>query len=156
MTHSPIDATAVKSFARELGFSFVGIAKAERMTEEERRLEEWLNQGKHGQMRWMENHFDKRVDPTKLIPGAKSVVSLLYNYFPEDQSPSEEAPKISRYAYGKDYHHVIKDRLRHLVRRIEEALGAPLNGRVFVDSAPYWNAIGPSARERAGRERTPC
>ncbi len=147
MTHSPIDAT-VKSLALELGFSFVGIARAERMTPEERRLEEWLNQGKHGKMHWMENHFDKRVDPTKLVPGARSVVSLLYNYFPADQSPSEQEPKISRYAYGKDYHHVIKGRLKHLVWRIEEAIGSPLNGRVFVDSAPVLE------RDWAGRAGT--
>ncbi|OAV46072.1 tRNA epoxyqueuosine(34) reductase QueG [Lewinella sp. 4G2] len=126
----------IKKLVFDLGFSFIGVAKAERMTEEEARLEEWLNQGKHGTMQWMENHFDKRVDPTKLVPGAKTVISLLYNYFPEDDGPSLEAPKISRYAYGKDYHHVIKGKLKHLVWQIEEALGAPLDGRVFVDSAP--------------------
>lgn len=131
-----IDNPAVKRLALALGFSFVGIAKAEHMAEEERLLGEWLDQGRHGTMRWMENHFDKRVDPTKLVPGAKSVVSLLYNYFPEDESPSLEAPKISRYAYGKDYHHVIKSKLKELVLKIEEIIGAPLDGRVFVDSAP--------------------
>lgn len=131
-----ITKAAFKQLAYDLGFGFVGVAKAERLTEEERRLEEWLNQGKHGTMRWMENHFDKRVDPTKLVPGAKTVVSFMYNYFPEDDAPSREAPKISRYAYGRDYHHVIKGKLREFVQRVEEQLGAPLDGRVFVDSAP--------------------
>ena len=131
-----ITKAAFKQLAYDLGFGFVGVAKAERLTEEERRLEEWLNQGKHGTMRWMENHFDKRVDPTKLVPGAKTVVSFMYNYFPEDDAPSREAPKISRYAYGRDYHHVIKGKLREFVHRVEEQLGAPLDGRVFVDSAP--------------------
>lgn len=106
------------------------------MEPEERRLEQWLNQGRHGTMHWMENHFDKRVDPTKLVPGAKSVISLLYNYFPADDSPSTEAPKISRYAYGEDYHKVIRGKLRHLVEELEEKLVRPIEGRVFVDSAP--------------------
>lgn len=106
------------------------------MEPEERRLEEWLNQGRHGTMHWMENHFDKRVDPTKLVPGAKSVVSLLYNYFPADETPSQEAPKISRYAYGEDYHKVIRHKLKDLVEEIEDHLGQPVEGRVFVDSAP--------------------
>jgi len=106
------------------------------MDEEARRLEEWLNQGRHGTMRWMENHFDKRVDPTQLVPGAKTVVSLLYNYFPADDSPSQEAPKISRYAYGQDYHKVIRHKLKDLVEELELLVGAPIDGRVFVDSAP--------------------
>ncbi|TXF91127.1 tRNA epoxyqueuosine(34) reductase QueG [Neolewinella aurantiaca] len=126
----------VKARALRAGFSFVGIAKAERMDEEARKLEEWLNQGNHGTMRWMENHFEKRVDPTKLVPGAKSVVSLLYNYFPEDDTPSQEAPKISRYAYGQDYHKVIRHKLKDLVAELELLVGAPIDGRVFVDSAP--------------------
>lgn len=128
--------TFVKSAALRAGFSHVGVARAERMEPEERRLEEWLNQGRHGTMHWMENHFDKRVDPTKLVPGAKSVVSLLYNYFPEDDAPSREAPKISRYAYGEDYHKVIRRKLKDLVEAIEDRAGHPVVGRVFVDSAP--------------------
>ncbi|MEM7573400.1 MAG: tRNA epoxyqueuosine(34) reductase QueG [Bacteroidota bacterium] len=123
------------SLAQELGFSYVGVAKAEQMEPEARRLEKWLNQGYHGQMRWMENHFEKRTDPTKLVPGAKTVVSLLYNYYPEDDTPSQEAPKISRYAYGQDYHRVIRDKLRTLVERLQEQVGQ-IEGRVFVDSAP--------------------
>lgn len=126
----------VKSTALAAGFSFVGIARAERMEPEERRLEEWLNQGRHGQMHWMENHFDKRVDPTKLVPGARSVVSLLYNYYPADDALSQEAPKVSRYAYGEDYHKVIRKKLYELVAELEEKLHRPIGGRVFVDSAP--------------------
>ena len=129
-------ATHIKQTAYDLGFGFVGIARAERMDPEERRLEAWLNAGHHGTMQWMENHFDKRVDPTKLVPGAKSVVSLLYNYFPADDTPSREAPKIARYAYGEDYHRVVRAKLRELVDRLEEFLGHPIEGRVFVDSAP--------------------
>ena len=128
--------TLLKAHAHDLGFTHCGVARAERMDPEERRLAEWLNAGHHGQMRWMENHFDKRVDPTKLVPGAKTVVSLLYNYFPEDDRPSQEAPKISRYAYGQDYHKVIRHKLKDLVARIEEDLGTTIDGRVFVDSAP--------------------
>jgi epoxyqueuosine reductase len=129
-------AAAVKQCALTAGFAFVGIAKAEQMTEEAHRLEAWLNQGRHGTMRWMENHFDKRVDPTKLVPGAKTVISLLYNYFPEDDTLSQEAPKISRYAYGQDYHQVIRHKLKELVTELELLVGAPIDGRVFVDSAP--------------------
>ncbi len=129
-------ANLIKQTAYDLGFSFVGIARAERMEPEERRLEAWLAAGHHGQMRWMENHFDKRVDPTKLVPGARSVVSLMYNYFPEDETPSREEPKLARYAYGEDYHRVVRTKLRELTGRIEEALGAPIEGRIFVDSAP--------------------
>ncbi|MEM9930902.1 MAG: QueG-associated DUF1730 domain-containing protein, partial [Bacteroidota bacterium] len=131
-----LPSSPIKSLALAAGFSFVGIARAGHMDEEARRLEAWLNQGRHGTMRWMENHFDKRVDPTKLVPGAKTVISLLYNYFPETHIPSQEAPKISRYAYGEDYHRVIRAKLRELVYRIEELIGAPVDGRVFVDSAP--------------------
>ena len=86
----------VKSEAYRLGFSFAGVARAHPLDEEARRLEEWLNRGYHGQMSYLENHFDKRIDPTKLVPGAKSVLSLLYNYYPEDDTPSTEAPKLSR------------------------------------------------------------
>ena len=129
-------ATTIKQTAYELGFGYVGIARAERMEPEERRLEEWLNAGHHGSMQWMENHFDLRVDPTKLVPGARSVVSLLYNYFPEDDAPSREAPKLARYAYGEDYHRVVRAKLRELVGRLEDTLERPIEGRVFVDSAP--------------------
>ena len=129
-------ANLIKQTAYDLGFGFVGIARAERMEAEERRLEEWLNAGHHGTMAWMENHFDMRVDPTKLVPGARSVISLLYNYYPEDDAPSRDAPKLARYAYGEDYHRVVRAKLREVVDRLQENLGRPIEGRVFVDSAP--------------------
>ncbi|MCB0637103.1 MAG: tRNA epoxyqueuosine(34) reductase QueG [Lewinella sp.] len=125
----------VKRLAHEQGFSFVGIARAEQMNEEARRLEAWLAGDYHGQMSYMANHFDKRVDPTKLVPGAKSVVSLLYNYHNPDRQEDPAAPRISQYAYGEDYHFVVKLRLKELVHRLQEQTGA-IEGRVFVDSAP--------------------
>lgn len=121
--------------AHRLGFEQVGIAKAGRLDEAAERLESWLNQGYHGKMGYMENHFEKRVDPTKLVPGAKSVVSLLFNYHNPDTQSDPDAPKISQYAYGQDYHHIIKDRLKELVHSLETEIGA-IEGRVFVDSAP--------------------
>ena len=124
----------IKQKAVELGFLNCGIAKAEFLEKEAPRLEKWLKQGFHGEMGYMENYFDKRLDPTKLVPGAKSVISLLYNYFPEEQQ-REDTYKISKYAYGKDYHHVIKEKLRNLFQFINDEIGA-IDGRVFVDSAP--------------------
>ena len=125
----------IKSYAKDLGFISVGISKAEFMEEEARRLEDWLNAGLHGKMTYMQNHFDKRVDPTKLVPGAKSVVSLAYNYYHPAQQHDTDAPKISMYAYGKDYHKVVKDRLYDLVDKIRIEIGE-VDGRCFVDSAP--------------------
>lgn len=125
----------VKAIASDLGFSFCGISKAEFLEEEAPRLSQWLKDGRHGGMTYMENHFDKRLDPTKLVPGAKSVVSLLYNYYTPESQEDENAPKISMYAYGKDYHHVIKDKLKEFMFRINEDIGE-VGGRVFVDSAP--------------------
>ncbi len=121
--------------ARELGFDFVGIAPARRLDEEARKLEEWLHRGLHGKMAYMANHFDKRVDPTQLVPGAKSVVSLLYNYHTEKRQQDPAAPRIARYAYGEDYHRVIKRKLKTLLRQMEETFGQ-IAGRCFVDSAP--------------------
>ena len=128
-------AALVKDIAQQLGFMACGISKAGFLEDEAPRLESWLNQNHHGQMGYMARNFDKRLDPRKLVPGAKSVVSLAYNYFP-DQTPTEkEAPKIARYAYGKDYHRVIKDKLFTFMQRIQEQIGE-VGGRVFVDSAP--------------------
>ncbi len=127
-------AELIKAKALELGFNHVGISKAEFLEEEAPRLEDWLNQGKHGSMSYMENHFDKRLDPTKLMEGAKSVISLTLNYFPE-QKQNPDSYKISKYAYGKDYHFVIKDKLKSLLSFIQEEIGE-VNGRGFVDSAP--------------------
>ncbi len=125
----------IKDKAFEMGFSFVGMAKAEFMEREAKHLEMWLNQNNHGQMQYMENYFDKRVDPTKLVEGSKSVISFVYNYFPENIQQDTTAPKISRYAYGKDYHHVIKHKLKDLLAFINKEIGE-VNGRCFVDSAP--------------------
>jgi len=128
-------AQLIRQEAQRLGFSFIGFAKAQHMDKEARRLEEWLNRDYHGQMHYMANHFDKRVDPTKLVPGARTVVSLLYNYFPEQEQTDSDAPKIARYAYGKDYHHILKPRLKELLSFIRDEIGH-VEGRCFVDSAP--------------------
>jgi len=124
----------IKREAKRLGFDFCGISKAEFLEEEAPRLENWLKQNRHGKMEYMENHFDKRLDPRLLVDGAKSVVSLLYNYYPS-QSQNPEAPKISKYAYGLDYHEVIKDKLKEFLNTLKEQIG-DVNGRAFVDSAP--------------------
>ena len=125
----------IKDHAKRLGFLSCGISRAEFLEDEAPRLEEWLRQGHHGSMTYMERNFDKRLDPTKLVPGAKSVVSLLYNYFPKESQSDASAPKISKYAYGKDYHIVIKDKLFELMHQLQEEIGE-IHGRVFVDSAP--------------------
>ena len=124
----------IKAEAKRLGFDFCGISKAEFLEEEAPRLEKWLKASMHGQMQYMENYFDKRLDPTLLVEGAKSVVSLLFNYYP-DQTQNPDAPKISKYAYGKDYHEIIKEKLKEFVHTLKEQIG-DINGRVFVDSAP--------------------
>ena len=121
--------------AKDLQFSFVGFSKAEQLDEEARQLEAWLNQGNHGQMSYMANHFDKRIDPTKLVPGAQTVISLLFNYFTTQRQEDLLSPKISQYAFGEDYHHVIKKRLKELLNRTQEQFGS-ITGRCFVDSAP--------------------
>lgn len=125
----------IKEKATELGFYSVGIAKAEFMEEEARHLEKWLSKSYHGEMSYMENHFDKRVDPTKLVPGARSVISLAYNYFTDQEQEDEMAPKIASYAYGKDYHKVIKKKLKEFLFYIIENFGQ-VTARIFVDSAP--------------------
>jgi epoxyqueuosine reductase len=124
----------IKAESKRLGFLSCGISKAGFLEEEAPRLENWLNQNMNGQMSYMENHFDKRLDPTKLVDGAKSVISLLLNYYPSElQNP--EAYKISKYAYGQDYHHVIKEKLKELLLFIQTEIGE-VSGRAFVDSAP--------------------
>lgn len=125
----------IKQEAYRLGFEFCGISAAEFLEEEAPRLEKWLNQTMQGKMHYMENHFDKRLDPRLLVDHAKSVISLLLNYFPEENQRGEDAPKISKYAYGNDYHDVIKAKLRELLRFINENIGE-VQGRGFVDSAP--------------------
>ncbi len=125
----------IKQKSHEEGFQYCGIAKAEFLEEEAPRLEKWLNQNMHGEMAYMANHFDKRLDPRKLVDGAKSVVSLIYNYYPKKDLAKEGSYKIAKYAYGKDYHHVIKPKLKTILNSIVEEAGA-VNARVFVDSAP--------------------
>lgn len=125
---------SIKQEASRLGFMACGISRAEFLEEEAPRLENWLNNRMQGEMRYMENHFDKRLDPTLLVPGAKSVISVLLNYFPaETQRP--DSYKISKYAYGTDYHFVIKDKLKALLHFIRDEIGE-VSGRAFVDSAP--------------------
>jgi epoxyqueuosine reductase len=125
----------VKEIAQELGFLSCGVAEAAFLEEEAPRLEKWLRNGYHGQMSYMENHFDKRLDPRNLVEGARSVISLAYNYAPKSDLSKNTALKISKYAYGEDYHFVVKSKLKEMVLRINEKIGT-LNGRVFVDSAP--------------------
>jgi epoxyqueuosine reductase len=125
----------IKRWATELGFDGCGIARAERLDDDARKLEKWLNKGMHGKMQYMENHFELRVDPTKLVPGARSVITLLLNYFPSIHQEPGAAPRISKYAYGHDYHEVIRAKLNELLSRIRKKAG-DIQGRGFVDSAP--------------------
>ncbi len=123
-----------KQLAKTFDFDYCGIAKAVRLDDDARRLESWLNKGMQGSMHYMQNYFDLRVDPTKLVPGAKSVITLLLNYYPPEQQNSE-APKIAKYAFGKDYHEVIKVKLNSFLLMLKEKAG-DIHGRGFVDSAP--------------------
>lgn len=134
MNHRSRHTSLVRSIAHELGFLECGIAKAVPLTEDARRLEQWLQKGYQGSMHYMEHHFDLRIDPTKLVPGAKSVITLLMNYYPETIQQTD-GPKISKYAYGKDYHEVIRKKLHEFLFRLESGIGA-VAGRGFVDSAP--------------------
>lgn len=124
----------IKNEAKRLGFDACGIAMAVQLQEDARRLESWLNKGFHGKMQYMENHFELRTDPRKLVPGAKSVITLLLNYFP-GQKQNADAPKIAKYAWGTDYHYVIREKLNELLAFIKANIGA-VEGRGFVDSAP--------------------
>ena len=125
----------VKRIAKEIGFSSCGISKARFLHEEEKKFEDWLKQGYQGSMSYLERNFDKRLDPTKLVPGAKSVISLSYNYFPPKKLISENNFIISKYAYGRDYHKVVRNKLKKLFTKIRDKIGE-IEGRVFVDSAP--------------------
>ena len=135
----------IKRRAQELGFTSVGISVARELTEEAPRLETWLKEGMHGDMAYMEGHFDKRLDPRKLLPGTKSVVSLLFNYHNPQGQSDPEAPKIAQYAYGEDYHFVLKWKLKELLKWMRAEWG-DVGGRVYVDSAPIL--------ERAWAERS--
>ena len=125
----------IKEEAHRLGFSFVGFSKADFLEEEAPRLEKWLKENQHGEMSYMENNFDKRLDPRLLVEGSKSVISLLYNYYSDQIQSDPTAPKISTYAYGEDYHFVIKHKLKSLLYFIQEKIGE-VDARVFTDSAP--------------------
>lgn len=124
----------IKTLATELGFEFCGIAKAQKLDDDARRLESWLQKDMHGTMGYMEKHFDLRTDPSKLVPGAKSVITLMKNYYPAEQQVTN-APKISKYAYGKDYHEIIRAKLNEFLDNIKSKIG-DIHGRGFVDSAP--------------------
>ena len=130
----------IKSEALSVGFLSCGISKAEFLSEEATKLENWLKSGFNGEMSYMERNFDKRLDPRLLVPGCKSVISLLFNYYTKKKPKKDHEPKISSYAYGKDYHLVVKDKLRELLLRIKNLVG-DVNGRVFVDSAPVMDRV---------------
>jgi len=124
----------IKQTAAQLGFDYCGIARAQQLDEDARRLESWLNKGFHGSMDYMSNYFDLRIDPAKLVPGAKSVITLLLNYYPSAQQ-NQQAPQVSKYAYGNDYHEVIREKLKTFLGLIKENIGE-VHGRGFTDSAP--------------------
>lgn len=134
MTNTSKYSQIIKTEAKRLGFLSCGISQAGFLETEAPRLETWLNKNMNGEMSYMENHFDKRLDPTKLVEGSKSVVSLLLNYYPSE-SQKEDTYKMSKYAYGTDYHFIIKDKLKTLLQTIQEEIGE-VGGRAFVDSAP--------------------
>jgi epoxyqueuosine reductase len=129
----------VKNKALELGFSAIGISKADFLEKESKQLKIWLEKGFHGEMQYMENHFEKRTDPRKLVEGAKSVISVLLNYYPKDLQ-RDNTYKISKYAYGKDYHYVVKEKLQALLEFIQKNIGE-VSGRAFVDSAPVMDKV---------------
>jgi len=129
-THTKV----VKNIAQQLGFNYCGIAKAVSLDEDARRLESWLHKGFHGKMQYMENYFDLRINPQKLVPGAKSVITLMQNYFPAEQQKTN-TPHIAKYAYGKDYHFIIKDKLHEFLFELNTQIGE-ITGRGFIDSAP--------------------
>ena len=125
----------IRQWASELGFTAVGFSRAQRLDEEEPRLAAWLKEGRHGQMGYLEKNFDKRLDPTLLLPGTKTVISLLYNHYTDERQADPEAPRISTYAYGEDYHFVVKWKLKELLKWMRRDWG-DIAGRVYVDSAP--------------------
>ncbi len=135
MDELALQSSMIKAEALRLGFSGCGISRAEFLADDAERLQQWLDSHYHAGMSYMENHFDKRTDPSKLVEGAKSVISVILNYYSTARPVDPEAPVISTYAYGKDYHEVIRKKLKDLLRYMQESMG-PVNGRGFVDSAP--------------------
>lgn len=140
MTSKALYTQKIKEEAQRLGFLACGASKARYLEEEAPNLEAWLNRNYQGEMAYLANHFDKRLDPTKLVPGAKSVISLLFNYYPQEQQEDDQAPKLAKYAYGEDYHFVLKRKLKDLLAFIREEVGE-VDGRVFVDSAPVMERV---------------
>jgi epoxyqueuosine reductase len=134
MPATEVNTHFIKSTAIKLGFDYCGIAKAVKLGEDARRLESWLNKGFQGKMQYMENHFELRIDPAKLVPGAKSIITLLLNYFPSEVQRGD-APQVSKYAYGKDYHEVIREKMKVFLQMIKDNIG-DVHGRGFTDSAP--------------------
>ena len=134
MQSTALHTKIIKIAAQELGFQYCGIAKAVKLHQDAERLEAWLHKGMHGAMHYMERYFDQRINPALLVPDAKSVITVLLNYFPEEQQ-QQDAPKIAKYAYGWDYHEVIKEKLNRLLLTMQQQIGE-INGRGFVDSAP--------------------
>ncbi len=130
----------IRQKAIDLGFADCGFSKAEFLPTEAEQLKKWLSKGMHGEMHYMENHFEKRTDPTKLVEGTKSIISVLLNYFPKETQKDVEAPVLSKYAYGKDYHFVFRDKLNQLFNYINDCI-TPINGRCFVDSAPVLDRV---------------
>lgn len=124
----------IKQLAESMGFDYCGIAKAQELTEDAKRLEQWIQKGYHGDMEYMARNFDLRIDPRKLVPGAKSVICFIKNYFP-DQAQADGLPKIAKYAWGNDYHEVIRNQLHEFLDQLRKQIG-PIEGRGFVDSAP--------------------
>jgi epoxyqueuosine reductase len=135
LSNTALHTQRIKQKAAELGFSFCGISKAAFLEEEAPRLEQWLKDDRNGQMHYMANHFDKRLDPRLLVDGARSVISLMFNYYSDKVQADPSSPKISKYAYGEDYHFVVKDKLKELLQYMRETIGE-VGGRAFVDSAP--------------------
>ncbi|OYU96155.1 MAG: tRNA epoxyqueuosine(34) reductase QueG [Bacteroidetes bacterium B1(2017)] len=135
MNLSEKNSILIKAEAKRLGFAFCGVSKADFLEEEAPRLEQWLKENRNGKMGYMENHFDKRLDPRLLVDGAKSVISMLYNYHNPSPVFGSNQLKVSQYAYGEDYHEVVKDKLKELLFFIQTEIG-DVNGRAFVDSAP--------------------
>ena len=136
---SQITSDIIKNFAKDIGFDYCGISKAEFLKEEAPKLENWLKNNFHGKMSYMERNFDKRLDPTKLVEGAKSIISVLYNYYPNEKIDSEV--KIAKYAWGEDYHIVIKNKLKELIYRIEEFINTQIIAFAYVDSAPVMDKV---------------
>ncbi|MFP4448344.1 MAG: tRNA epoxyqueuosine(34) reductase QueG [Bacteroidales bacterium] len=130
----------IKAMAKKHGFDDCGISEAIPLNKEAGYLKQWLRENRHGEMQFMNNYFEKRTNPAKLVPGTKSIVSVIHNYYPGSPEPSDTY-KISKYAYGRDYHKVVKKKLKGLFKSIQENIGEEITGRYFVDSAPVMEKV---------------